>query len=63
LVLGWIAGGEPTPNRPGGSTGTMTDVTNVKSTMAVATTALGTAIPVGCARATAATDLEVVCMT
>jgi hypothetical protein len=50
------------PNRSGGIDGTMTDVTNVRSTMAVTMTALGAATPAGCARAAATTDREVVCM-
>jgi len=50
------------PNRFGGSEGTMIDVTNVRSTMAVTMTALGAATPAGCARAVATTDREVVCM-
>ena len=40
----------------------MTDVTNVRSTIAVTMTALGAATPAGCARAAATTDREVVCM-
>jgi hypothetical protein len=61
--LGGIVGAEPAPNRLGGIAGTMTDVTKVKSTMAVTMTALGAANPAGCARAAAMTDREVVCIT
>jgi hypothetical protein len=59
LVPAWIAGGDPDPNRPGGSAGMTAAITKVKITMAVTTPALGTATPAGCTRAAAATDLEV----
>jgi hypothetical protein len=62
LGFGWSTGAEPPPNRLGGIDGTMTDATNVRRTMAVTMTALGTATPAGCARAAATTDREVVCM-
>ena len=61
--FGWIAGVEPLPNRSGGIEGTMTEATNVRSTIAVTMTALGAATPAGCVRAAATTDREVVCMT
>jgi hypothetical protein len=57
-----MAGAEPAPNRLGGIEGTMTEVTNVRSTIAVTMTALGAATPAGCARAAATTDRELVCM-
>jgi hypothetical protein len=59
LVPAWIAGGDPAPNRLGGSAGMTAAITKVKITMAVTTPALGTATPAGCTRAAAATDLEV----
>jgi hypothetical protein len=39
-----------------------TEVTNVRSAMAVTMTALGAATPAGCARAAATTDREVAYM-
>jgi hypothetical protein len=57
-----MTGAAPDPNSPGGIAGTMTDITKVKSTMAVTTTALGAATPAGCVRAAATTDLYVACM-
>jgi thiamine pyrophosphate-dependent acetolactate synthase large subunit-like protein len=57
-----MVGAEPPPNRSGGIEGAMTEVTNVRSTIAVTMTALGAATPAGCARAAATTDREVVCM-
>jgi hypothetical protein len=57
-----MTGAEPDPNKPGGIAGMMTDITRVKSTMAVTRTALGAATPAGCVRAAATTDLDVACM-
>lgn len=57
ILLGGSAGGPP-PNRPGGSTRTMSAATNVKSRTAVMITTLGTANPAGCTRAAAAADLD-----
>jgi hypothetical protein len=59
LVLGWMMGGPPEPNRLGGITRTTTAITNVMRATATAMTALGTANPAGCSRAAATTDLYV----
>ena len=59
LVLGWMMGGPPEPNRFGGITRTTTAITNVMRATATAMTALGTANPAGCSRAAATTDLYV----
>ena len=59
LVLDWMKGGEPRPNRFGGITRTTTAVTNVTKATAATMTTLGTANPAGCSRAAAATDLYV----
>jgi hypothetical protein len=52
-----MKGGEPMPNRFGGTTRTTIAITNVTRATATAMTALGTANPAGCSRAAAATDL------
>jgi hypothetical protein len=62
LGFGWSTGAEPPPNRLGGIEGRRTEVTNVRSAMAVTMTALGAATPAGCARAAATTDREVAYM-
>jgi hypothetical protein len=54
-----MKGGEPMPNRFGGTTRTTTAITNVTKAMAATMTALGTANPAGCTRAAATTDLYV----
>jgi hypothetical protein len=59
LVLGWMVGGEPRPNRLGGITRTATAVTKVTNAMAATMTVLGPANPAGCTRAAATTDLDV----
>jgi hypothetical protein len=54
-----MKGGEPMPNRFGGTTRSTTAVTNVMKATAATMTALGTANPAGCSRAAPTTDLYV----